>query len=75
MATELKGKTALITDAAQGLGTAIAQAMYYAGARVVLTDISETVNNTAAALDKDNKSVLPLQLDVSDINAFEKSIL
>ena len=42
----LKGRVALVTGSAQGLGNMIARGMYDAGARIVLGDISQ------AALDK-----------------------
>ncbi|MBO7711323.1 MAG: SDR family NAD(P)-dependent oxidoreductase, partial [Lachnospiraceae bacterium] len=42
----LKGRVALVTGSAQGLGNMIARGMYDAGARIVLGDISQ------AALDR-----------------------
>jgi 3-oxoacyl-[acyl-carrier protein] reductase len=69
----LAGKTAFVTGAAQGLGAAIAKAMHAAGARVVLTDLSEAVEETAAEMEAvDAETVLTACLDVRDIDAFEK---
>jgi 3-oxoacyl-[acyl-carrier protein] reductase len=63
-------KAAFITGAAQGLGEAIARAFLAAGYRVALTDINETVRDTAARLDPSGARVLPLILDVRDRAAF-----
>lgn len=72
MNLNLKGKTAFVTGAAQGLGEAIAYAMHAAGARVVLADISTAVEETAAKFeDVGGESVSAVCLDVRDINAFE----
>ena len=69
----LAGKTAFVTGAAQGLGAAIAKAMHAAGARVVLTDVNETVKETAAEMESVGaKTVLTACLDVRDIDAYEK---
>jgi len=73
MTTTLKGKTAFITGAAQGLGQAIAHAMHAAGARVVLADISKAVEDTATRIaDVGGETVSAVCLDVRDINAFEE---
>ena len=51
MTTNLQGKTALVTGAAQGMGLAFAQALAKAGAHVVLTDVlADAVAKEAANL-------------------------
>jgi NAD(P)-dependent dehydrogenase (short-subunit alcohol dehydrogenase family) len=60
----LKGKTALITGAARGIGAAIAQAFRREGAFVYLTDIDEAAVNQTAAVLGDGASAL--HLDVRD---------
>ena len=72
MTPQLEGNTAFVTGAAQGLGAAMAQALHAAGARVVLADINAIVQDTAAAIDDSGRMALPVQLDVSDITAFEQ---
>jgi len=46
----LEGKTAVITGAASGIGRATAELFVRAGARVVMADLDEDVNDAAAAL-------------------------
>lgn len=54
----LKGKTAVITGAAQGLGYAIAEAFVSEGANVILGDLNEDlVKEAAAQLDVGNRAV------------------
>ena len=42
MAGRLKGKTAVVTAAGQGIGRAIAEAMIAEGAKVIATDLLST---------------------------------
>ena len=51
MTDKLKGKTAVITAAAQGIGRASALAFAAAGAKVIATDINEAVLEELAATD------------------------
>lgn len=47
---ELKGRNAIVTGAAGGIGAAIAAALQERGARVLLADLAEEVADTAAKL-------------------------
>ncbi|TGD38448.1 SDR family oxidoreductase [Brevibacterium aurantiacum] len=47
---ELKGRNAVVTGAAGGIGAAIAAALYERGARVLLADLDEAVADTAGTL-------------------------
>ena len=67
----LGGKTAFVTGAGQGLGAAIARGLAQAGARVVLADVSATVEPVAAGLRDDGADCLAVRLDVRDEAAFE----
>ncbi|HYG87292.1 MAG TPA: SDR family oxidoreductase [Azospirillum sp.] len=66
MADRLKGKTALITAAGQGIGRASALAFAHEGARVLATDINEAA---LAALAKENPAIEVRRLDVRDTSA------
>ncbi|WP_417226909.1 SDR family NAD(P)-dependent oxidoreductase [Amphritea sp.] len=58
-------QVALVTGAAQGLGKAIAQSLFKAGFRVVLTDMNEAaVKATALEIDASEQRVMALQLNV-----------
>jgi NADP-dependent 3-hydroxy acid dehydrogenase YdfG len=68
---ELRGKIALITGAASGIGLGIAKACVDAGTRVVMTDVREPILREAAStLRASGAYVLAIQLDVSDRKAW-----
>jgi NADP-dependent 3-hydroxy acid dehydrogenase YdfG len=68
---DLRGKIALITGAASGIGFGIAKACVDAGVRVILTDIREPIlRDAASALRASGADVLAIQLDVSDREAW-----
>ncbi len=71
---KLKGKRALITGGAQGIGQAIAQTFCRAGATVYIADINkETGTAAAAALNQErDNSVHFTLLDVSDDNGWQR---
>jgi NAD(P)-dependent dehydrogenase (short-subunit alcohol dehydrogenase family) len=59
----LSGKIALVTGAAMGNGQGIAKVLLSEGATVILADVSEQVNNTAAQL---GERAVPVIMDVTD---------
>ncbi|MDB6044559.1 MAG: ligN [Gammaproteobacteria bacterium] len=68
---DLRGKIALITGAASGIGLGIARACVDAGMRVVMTDVREPIlREAASALRASGADVLATQLDVSDRKAW-----
>jgi NAD(P)-dependent dehydrogenase (short-subunit alcohol dehydrogenase family) len=63
----LRGKVAVITGGASGIGTAVATRAAAEGMRLVLADIEEPVlEETARALSADGAEVLAVVTDVSD---------
>jgi NAD(P)-dependent dehydrogenase (short-subunit alcohol dehydrogenase family) len=69
----LRGKVAVVTGAAQGLGRAVAEAMAAHGASVVLADLDgNACEATAAELRDDGGDVLAVSCDVSDPAAVER---
>lgn len=67
MADRLRGKTALVTAAAQGIGRATALAFAAEGAQVVATDIAEDKLRDLA----DRPGITTRRLDVTDMAAVE----
>ena len=69
----LAGRTALVTGAARGLGTAIARALARAGARVALGDIDATgVEAAVGELRAEGRAATALVLDVRDEADFQR---
>jgi 3-oxoacyl-[acyl-carrier protein] reductase len=62
----LKGKTALVTGAGKGIGKEIALTLGFQGADVVVTDIVDTVYETAKEIEKLGVNTLALKCDVSN---------
>lgn len=64
--TDLSGRSALVTGAAQGIGYAIARRLAVAGAAVTLADINETkLHEAAATLRSEGLSVLATTADLT----------
>jgi len=62
----LKDKVAVITGSAQGMGYAIAYALFHEGAKIVITDINEeAIGKTVAQFQKEGADVLGIRMDVS----------
>jgi NAD(P)-dependent dehydrogenase (short-subunit alcohol dehydrogenase family) len=62
----LEGKVALITGAAQGIGAGISRVLATHGAVVALTDVSESVIETAEALREEGLTTHGCVMDVTD---------
>jgi 2-dehydro-3-deoxy-D-gluconate 5-dehydrogenase len=75
---DLKGKKAIVTGAGGGLGKAIAQGIYQAGAEVVLLDISKQIHDTKEEIGTEDTKVFAVQGDLSNREdrrqLFQKSI-
>jgi NAD(P)-dependent dehydrogenase (short-subunit alcohol dehydrogenase family) len=71
----LKGRTALITGAGQGLGLAVAREYAEEGAAVALVEINpETMAQAEAELKGNGHQVLGYPIDVTDYDAYAKAI-
>jgi len=67
---ELKGKTAIVTGAASGIGRSTARKLAQAGAYVLLGDIAEDGGRAAAAdIRADGFEADFIRLDVTDLDA------
>jgi len=66
----LKGKTALITGASNGLGEQFARCLSQAGARVIMAARSF---EKLEALAQEIKNAIPLQLDIADKNSVQRA--
>jgi ribitol 2-dehydrogenase len=64
MAGELKGKVAVVTGAASGIGQASAEAMLVSGARVVMADRDQAALKALSA--KHGEAMIPLAIDLLD---------
>jgi 3-oxoacyl-[acyl-carrier protein] reductase len=75
MADLLKGKVAVITGAARGMGRAIAKTFAYEGAAVGLLDIQEEqLNQTVKEIQAENGKALGLVTDVRYYEQVERAI-
>ncbi len=71
----LVGKIALVTGASTGVGEGIAQYLYQCGVTVIITGRhEETLTNTAQKIDKNQQRVIPMAMDVTDPQSFQKTI-
>jgi len=70
---DLKGKTALVTGAGHGIGKSIALTLAQAGADVVVTDVADTVFQTAKEIAAFNVQALPIKCDVSNLEEVQNT--
>jgi len=72
---KLKGKVALVTGAAQGIGQAIAVALAREGADIVVTDVNlELANQTSSGIQSLGVRSLALKMNVADLIEVEQGV-
>ncbi|MFC1714164.1 3-oxoacyl-[acyl-carrier-protein] reductase [Candidatus Poribacteria bacterium] len=72
MITKLENKVAIVTGASRGIGKAVAQKLSQMGAAVVICSRSlERVSPVAEELRSEGANVLPLQVDVANMEAVD----
>jgi 3-oxoacyl-[acyl-carrier protein] reductase len=70
----LENKVAIVTGAARGIGKAIARKLSQEGAKIVICDLLEELFATAEELRLEGTSVMPLQVDVTNMEAVESMV-
>ena len=71
----LKGRVAIVTGAAQGLGKAMAEALTKVGASVVIADINiDKAKKVAERLTSSTAKVIAIRVDVSNIKDIDKLV-
>ena len=70
----LENKVAIVTGAARGIGKAIARKLSQDGAAVVICDLLEEVSATAEELRSEGAKALPLQVNVTDLEAVNSMV-
>ncbi len=71
MSTELRGRVAVVTGGANGIGRGIVEALLEEGTRVVIADIEEAVLERAVSELSSRGSVTGVRTDVSDFASVE----
>ena len=72
---ELKGKTALVTGGAQGIGKAISSTLAAQGAQVAIGDIDvQVAEATAAAINQAQGKAMAVQTDVTDMESVTRAV-
>ena len=75
LSRSIKGRVALITGAASGMGKATAQVFAAEGARVIVTDVNEgEAKNVSEQIESDGGEALAMTLDITDEEQIKECI-
>lgn len=74
MAITFEDQVAIVTGAARGLGQGYAKALAARGAKVVVADLGEEAETTAAAIRAEGGTAVARNVDVSDFAAVERMV-
>ena len=72
--SNLSDRVAIVTGARRGIGAGIAKALADRGARVVLTDVSNEVTNTAEDIIREGRVAMALKVDVTDTDEVNDAV-
>jgi 3-oxoacyl-[acyl-carrier protein] reductase len=70
----LKNKVAIVTGAGQGIGREVALSLAKEGAKVVVSDITEKINDVVKEIEKIGYQALAIKTDVSNRKETEKMV-
>src|SRR5258708_4879917 len=73
-AARLKGKSAIVTGSATGIGKATAMLFAKEGARVVLSDVDETARQVVEAIKGGGEEAIFVRADVSRADDLERTV-
>lgn len=68
---DLNGKIAVVTGAGRGIGKEIALTLARAGAKIILTDITDSVFEVAKKIEEIKSEAFPIKCDVSNVQQTE----
>jgi 3-oxoacyl-[acyl-carrier protein] reductase len=72
---DLKGRVAIVTGGAQGIGKSIATQLALAGAKVVIADVmEEKAKSTAEEISKKGSEAIFITVDVSSLSSVEQMV-
>jgi len=72
---DLKGKVAIVTGGAQGIGKSIATRLAQAGANLVIADVMEEVaKSTAQEISQKGNEAISIKVDVSSLSSVEEMV-
>jgi len=72
---ELKGRVAIVTGGAQGIGKSIAAQLAQAGANVVIADVAEEMAKaTAEEISRKGSEAISIRVDVSNLSSVEEMV-